>query len=186
MEETNVQTTEKGTTEQAATAPATQTTPPQAATVDVEAITQAAATKAEEAAQKKMEGVFKSMLQQQGMDADTIAKMTEDWKAKQVTPESQLKELQDQLASERAASEAKDKRFAAIAKGVPADKADKYVKLADAFADDKTDFAAALDLALVEFPVKTTVPQFVAPSGGGGEAVNMDEFQKRIDKYKRR
>lgn len=154
MEETNAQATEaNGTTGQAATAPETQTTPPQAETVDVEAITQAAAAKAEEAAQKKMEGVFKSMLQQQGVDADTIAKMTEEWKAKQETPEKLLEqERQGRTKAEQKALTLEQKVHV-LGKGIPADKADKYIKLAKGLQDESTTFEAALDEVLADIPI---------------------------------
>lgn len=46
-----------------------------------------------------------------------------------------------------------ERKFEAVAKGIPADKTDKYIKLAEAYTDDKTDFAKALELALKDFPV---------------------------------
>ena len=160
------------------------TTPAKAATVDVEAITKVASEKAETAAAKKMEAVFKSMLEQQGLDAGTITKMTDEWKSKQVTPDGTIAELTEKneiLTSEKAVLE---KRFAAMEKGIPAELADKYVKLAEAYMD-RGNASAALDAALSDFPVKTTIPTFTVPAGGG-DAVNEDEFQKRINKPAKR
>ncbi len=43
-------------------------------------------------------------------------------------------------------------QIAAIGKGAPASKADKYVKLAETYVTEKIGFAAALDLMLKDFP----------------------------------
>lgn len=54
-----------------------------------------------------------------------------------------------------------------IGKGIPADKVDKYLKLAETYVSDDVDFAAATDLALKDFPVAAdpSVP------GAGGNPV---------------
>lgn len=46
-----------------------------------------------------------------------------------------------------------ERKFEAVGKGIPADKTDKYIKLAEAYMDDKTDFGKALELALKDFPI---------------------------------
>lgn len=69
-------------------------TPPAPASVDIEAI----AAKASEKAEKKMESVFKSMLEQQGFDADSINRMTKEWKDKQRTPEQEIRERDAQIS----------------------------------------------------------------------------------------
>lgn len=46
-----------------------------------------------------------------------------------------------------------ERKFTAVSKGIPADKADKYIKLAEAYTDENSDFDKALDLALKDFPV---------------------------------
>lgn len=46
-----------------------------------------------------------------------------------------------------------ERQLSAVKKGIPADKADKYIKLAEAYTDDKTDFDKALEKALKDFPV---------------------------------
>lgn len=74
-------------------------TPPQAANVDIDAIVSKAADKAAEVAQSRMEGTFKSMLKQSGLDADTIAKITAEWQAKQVTPEQTIAQLQGDVSA---------------------------------------------------------------------------------------
>lgn len=156
------------TTKQAAaviTEPAKQEPATQQPAVDVDAITAKAAAKAEEAAQKKMEGVFKSMLEQQGLDAATISKMTDEWKSKQVTPEKQMQELQDALDAQKADNDNLNRQITAIGKGIAADKAPKYIKLAESYLDDSGDFSKALDAALVDFPIQATPPQYAAEPG---------------------
>ncbi len=184
-------TTTNGTTAQAATAPATQT-PSQtahapAAQVDVDSIVSKAEAKAVDAAEKKMEAVFKSMLQQQGLDADTIAKMTNEWKSKQVTPEQQLQEKDTALTAEKAKNETLHHQIAALGKGVPADKMARYIKLAESYTDEKTGFEAALDLAIADFPFTKTErpPVYAAGTGSTSMLGDEDEITKRIAKYKK-
>jgi hypothetical protein len=69
--------------------------------VDISAIVSQAETKAMEAAEKKMEAVFKSMLSQQGFDSQAITAMTNEWKSKQVTPEQEIIALNIALQAER-------------------------------------------------------------------------------------
>ncbi|MCL2096939.1 MAG: hypothetical protein FWH10_08560 [Oscillospiraceae bacterium] len=75
-----------------------QNTSPQAVNVDINAIISQAEIKAMEAAEKKMEAVFKSILEQKGLDAESIKKMTDEWRANQVTPEQTIQTLQGELA----------------------------------------------------------------------------------------
>jgi len=74
----------------------------------------------------------------------------------------------DALTSERdtaiAEKNALERRFDIVSKGVPADRADKYIKLAEAYESDSVDFASAVDLALKDFPITTTTQK--APGGG--------------------
>ncbi|GHU90289.1 hypothetical protein FACS1894202_09850 [Clostridia bacterium] len=56
-------------------------------------------------------------------------------------------------------------KFAATAKGVPADRAARYLKLAESYLDDKTDLAAALDKALADFPLASAAKG--VPGAGG-------------------
>lgn len=69
--------------------------------VDADAVVAQAAAKATEAAEKKMEAVFKSMLQQQGLDTSTINEMTKDWKEKHSTPEDTIRQLQGLVQAEQ-------------------------------------------------------------------------------------
>lgn len=77
-------------------------------------------------------------------------------------------ELDELKKVDAAALQAENKKlqdkFAAIEKGIPADKAEKYLKLAESYMADDVDLAAALDLAVKDFPVTagTGVP------GAGG------------------
>lgn len=67
------------------------------------------------------------------------------------------------LAAEKAKTQLYERRFAAMEKQVPADKADRYVKLAESYIGDDGDFAKALDAALVDFPLP---PKYSPPVGG--------------------
>lgn len=145
-------------------------TPPQAAptqstavNVDINSIISQAETKAAEAAEKKMTGVFKSMLEQQGLDPETINRMTAEWKAKQVTPEQIIQDkdeeiqqrdgtitqLQQQIEKER-------QEKLALSKGVPLgaedealkEKATACITLARSYMSDSVPFESALEKAL--------------------------------------
>jgi len=128
-------------------------TPAAAATVDIEQLTSQAAAKATEAAEKKMEAVFKSMLQQNGMDAESINKMTAEWKAKQQTPEQAMQELTGTNAALAGQVQDLQYQISAISKGISADRAPKYIKLAESYLGEDGDFGKALDAALVDFPI---------------------------------
>lgn len=154
------------------------TTPPQAVTVDMDTITKTAT----EAAEKKMQAVFKSMLAQQGLDAETINKMTAEFKAKQKTPEQELQAAQEQLTAEQGEKLALQRRIAALGKGVPADKADKYIKLAEAYLCEDGDFDKAMDAALQDFPVAVPAAQlgsFGSQTKGGAPGSESD-FTARL------
>lgn len=146
-------------------------TPPQAANVDMDAITKTAT----EAAEKKMQAVFKSMLSQQGFDSETINQMTAEFKAKQKTPEQELQAAQTLIATEKAEKLALQRQITALGKGIPADKADKYIKLAEAYLGEDGDYAKAMDAALQDFPITTPaapgpLPSFGAATGGSPPA----------------
>jgi hypothetical protein len=161
--DTNAQSAVQTTTE---TAPVVQTTSTQASagnqgTLDeakVNAAIAAALEKADERAQKKAEGVFKSMLEQSklNIDAETLDKMVEDYKKNQPTPENMLEaekqknqDLQNKLTQN-------EQEKIALMKGLPlgSDNAEEKEKvnacltLAKSFLDDKTDFSAAIDRAM--------------------------------------
>jgi hypothetical protein len=108
-------------------------------------------------------------------DYKTSMKAFKEWQDKQKT---ELEKATGSLsAAEQAKSDAESKalaleqKFAAVAKGIPADKADKYVKLAEAYVDDKTDFGKALDMALKDFPVPGQAQRqpFVPPNPAVGD-----------------
>lgn len=48
------------------------------------------------------------------------------------------------------------RQLSVVRAGIPSDKAERYVRLATSYMDDKTDFDAALKLALADFPLPTT------------------------------
>jgi len=141
------------------TAPAPVTMPTQAAqtstaaAIDINSIISQAEAKASEAAEKKMTGVFKSMLEQQGLDTETINKMTAEFKAKQQTPEQIAAEKDGTITGLTNDNLKLQRQLAAIGKGVPADKSDKYIALAQSYLGDDGDFGKALDAALADFPI---------------------------------
>lgn len=72
---------------------------PTAVNVDIDSIVSQAAAKAAELAEKKNESVFKSMLQQSGLDDAAIQSMLAEYKAKQVTPEQTIQQLNGDIAA---------------------------------------------------------------------------------------
>lgn len=70
----------------------------------------------------------------------------------------------------RAQAEGMRRRVSAIEKGVPADRADRYARLAQTYEGDGVDYEAALAAALEEFPVeqaeRETGPRVVASAKG--------------------
>lgn len=98
----------------------------------------------------------------------------------------ELRKAKEDVDAERAKTTALEQQIAALGKGIPADKAAKYIKLAEAYMDDATDFDAALDAALKDFPVAPSVGIFSHPASPEADVSLGDEFQQRINKYKRR
>ncbi|MPW25954.1 hypothetical protein GC105_09140 [Alkalibaculum sp. M08DMB] len=80
-----------------------------------------------------------------------------EWQDSQKTELEKVTGNLTTLEQAKAEAEAKatllEQKFKAVSKGIPADKAHKYIKLAEAYMDDKTDFEKALGLALKDFPV---------------------------------
>ncbi len=106
-------------------------------------------------------------------DYKAALKAFREWQDSQKT---ELEKVTGALsASEKAKAEAEakanalERQITAMSKGIPADKAEKYIKLAEAYINDKTDFAAALDLALKDFPI---AEKGVAGSGGNPPPAN--------------
>ena len=176
-DETTTTTTETApATTPAATLSNTQST---AATVDEAAIIARAEAKAAEVAQSRMEGAFKSMLAQSGLDADAITKITDEWKSKQTTPEQIAQEKDDEIARLKSEIEQTRNERIAIGKGVPDDRVAAYTRLAAGY--DGDDFAAKLDAALAEFPLasKTTPPPYAAGTGKTSmRAVTREDYDK--------
>ncbi len=90
-------------------------------------------------------------------DYKASLKAFKDWQDSQKTELEKATGSLATLAAEKEAAETKAKalenKVAALAKGIPADKLEQYTKLAEAYRGDKTDFSAALDKALKDFPV---------------------------------
>lgn len=80
--------------------------------------------------------------------------------------------LQKERDSAIAERQAMEKTLSVLKKGVTGDKAEKYVKLAEAYMSDNVDFDAAVDLALKDFPVTAAVP------AGGGANPSAEQKQK--------
>lgn len=86
-----------------------------------------------------------------------------------------LSEMEDRLT-------AMQRRLDAVNAGIPADKAERYVRLAASYMDGKTDFNAALTAALKDFPLPTTAPdsgkQFGSGVSGGGKTDKLPDEDK--------
>lgn len=100
-------------------------------------------------------------------DYKSVLKAFREWQDSQKT---ELEKTTGALtAAEKAKAEAEakanalEKQLTALSKGIPQDKVEKYAKLAEAYMNEKTDFATALDLALKDFPVV----EKGAPGAGG-------------------
>lgn len=126
---------------------------PTAVNVDINSIISQAETKASEAAERKMTGVFRSMLEQQNLDPETINRMTAEWKAKQQTPEQIAAEKDGTITGLTNDNLKLQRQLSAVGKGIPADKSDKYIALAQSYLAEDGDFGKALDAALVDFPI---------------------------------
>jgi hypothetical protein len=133
---------------------------------------------------------IKSVLKEAGFDAnkdDDFKKQLKAFKAWQDTQKSEAEkaaehasQLESQLAEATKARDLLDKRLSAIAKGVPATLADKYVKYTLAGMSEGDDFDKALDAALQDLPL----PQ--PNSAPGVKAVAPTEKQTDETKTKRR
>lgn len=188
-------------------APAPGITPPQAVNVDINQIIKQAEEKAAEVAEKRAEGAFKSMLQQQGLDAETISKMTEEWKSKQVTPEQIIQAKEAEIAARdgtisqlTAQIEAERQEKIALSKGVPLNSEDEALKekanacitLAKTYMTDNVPFDSALEKALeiISFKQPDPSPASPVPRFAGGEpaVVNKteaEELKAQMERAKR-
>ena len=107
-------------------------------------------------------------LSSEGDDYKTSLKAFNEWQDSQKTEIERATEALTTAEKAKQEAEAKaqqlERQISAISKGIPADKADKYLKLAEAYVDDATDFDKAIELALKDFPV--------AEKGVGGAGGN--------------
>ena len=183
------------TTPQAEAAQATQPTQSTAVNVDVEAISRLAAEKAEQ----KMDAVFKSMLTQHGLDPETAKNMTAEWKAKQSTPEKELKARDEQIKILQAEKLAEQQKNIAILKGIPladeaqADKVNAVLTLAKSYVSDTVTYEQALDNALkiisFEKEQQTGFTATAGQSGGGAPSSpgkTITELMKEANQYPER
>ena len=143
-------------------------TQPAAVNVDINSILEQAQTKAEAAAEIKMVGVFKSMLEQHGLDAEAIKNMTAEFKAKQVTPEQTIQALNDDLAAERSKIAAFEQEKVLHKNGVTdaEDVALYRIRINQLVTEDKT-FAQAATEYFTAHPRSGKVPATVMFDGKG-------------------
>lgn len=136
---------------------------------------------ANEAAEKKSNAVFKSMLEQQGYTKEEVPAVVKEWKEKQMTPEKEMALLKEKLSQAEKQNGENELRFATMGKGVPADKVPQYIKLAESYTNEETEFTAALDKAIEAFPFTktqgeavspTNVPSFASPTAGAPDKEN--------------
>ena len=113
------------------------------------------------------------------------------WKAQQAEQKAQQPQKPEPSATDDSGKRlsemenrltAMQRKLDAVNAGVPADKAERYVRLATSYMDDKTDFAAALTAALKDFPLPTTAPnntrQFGGAVNGGGKTDKLPDEDK--------
>lgn len=145
-------------TEPVVTEPITQPAPiaqpqdAQTVTVDMEALNKAAELRAERAAQTAV----RETLKQQGLDDEAIKGVLAEWKAKQTTPEQELKLRDETIGDLKQQLEAERQEKVALAKGVPLGSEDEATKakatacitLAKSYVSDDVTFEAALDKAM--------------------------------------
>lgn len=180
-DEANTATTEQTTTS-SQTATAQPVTPSTAVNVDINQIITQAESKAAEAAEKKMTAVFQSMLEQQGLDKAAIATMTAEWKAKQVTPEQQIKAAQDAAAAAQAKVEAYEQDVTLSKKEIPSAFQNLVKFEAKQLMTDGVDFAAAVDLYIAANPLPAMPPAFA--TGDPKKLPNATEAEQIKEQYK--
>lgn len=153
------------------TAPAQPVTPTAAVTVDMEAINKAAEARAERAAQT----VVKDMLKQSGLDDVAIKGVLDDWKAKQTTPEQEIKKRDDTIGALTQQLESEKQEKIALSKGIPigstdaavTDKVTACLTLAKSYVTADVTFEAALDRALKIISFEGDKPIHRPPMWGG-------------------
>lgn len=79
------------------------------------------------------------------------------WKEQQQSESEKATAAIDKANRERDETNAKyatlEKKLAVLAKGIPADKADAYARLAEGYTSEGTPFDKAIDAALADFPI---------------------------------
>lgn len=172
------------------------TTPVQAAptstaavSVDMEAINKAAEARAERAAQ----AAVKDMLKQQGLDDTAVKAMLDEWKAKQTTPEQELKQRDETINTLQAQLESERQEKTALAKGIPLNADDEATKakvaacltLAKSYVAADVPFEAALDKALqiVSFTQPTHESKPPMWAGTGTKPISNTEAEQMKAEY---
>lgn len=173
----NTETQEIPTVTAPATTPAqADTTLSTAANVDMSLIEQKAAERAERAAQ----AVVRDMLKQSGLDDDAIKKMLDEYKAKQVTPEMEMKQLKDELKASKAEVAQMRQLDFLKGKGIDVEELDFYqFKAAKISKETGVTFEEAAEKYIAERPAFKRPPEFHV---GGGKAamqtMTVEEYKK--------
>jgi len=183
------------------TAQQPENTQPQAVNVDIDAIVSQASSKATRQAERKMQGVFKSMLEQEGLDTETIDSVTAEWKgnkkpAERAKPKEierakpkESEEYRELLSRLEALEQTNTKAQAALverqqmdylkAQGIPENQIDFYHFKALKLIGDGITFEQAAAEYIKDNPVQLPPPEYAT---GKGIPVNtnmtLDDYRK--------
>ena len=120
-------------------------------------------------------------------DHKAAMKAFKEWQDSQKTELEKATGAKTALEQEKAAAIAEatslKQQLLAVGKGIPADKAAKYIKLAEAYVTDKVDFAAALDLALKDFPVAAAGVAGASGNPAAGDPVKKAALPKGVQMF---
>lgn len=133
---------------------------------DLRAAIAEAVDAATRAAERKVNPVVNSSLAQQGVDPnDAIVKEAiKEYMEKRPTPEKLLEQEKAARQGAEAKAKALEDQLLAVKKGIPADKADKYIRMASGLVDESKTLDAALDEILLDMPT-TKVPAMAEGTG---------------------
>lgn len=170
-------------------------TQPQAVNVDTDAIVSQASAKATEQAEKKMQAVFKSMLQQEGLDTETINSVTAEWKAKNKPAEpekpQESEEYKTLLGRLEALEQTNTKAKAELverkqldylkSKGIPESHIDFYQFKASKLVKDDVSFEQAAEQYIKDNPIQSPPPEYATGKSKGVEnPTEKDEAMAKI------
>lgn len=107
---------------------------------------------------------FKKWQDSQKSELELATEKITQAEAKATEAEKQIQEMRNQVE--------------ALSKGIPQNRITQYIKLAEVYKDDNTEFSDALDKALQEFPLSNTTPKQT-----GGNPVPFMQPQNNQKKY---